>query len=352
MLIEATALTLDDETLAKRGIKKVPGTTLRAYTLLHEGTSTPRHGVTREPLRLRWSKAIVRAVGGMVRAGLQFFRGHQPPGTPNRQAVGEVVGSWVQQLGDRLAAVVVGRFAGDVSDLDTCSIEADVEWEGDTVVDVSSINGVALGNSRSSTPAFPGARALASVQCFGEEGEQEETVGPKEIREWLQQNPGYHISNLVDEDRVMGDPGFHGIGKLRKDLQERDGDLAASRKQVTRLTGEGVLRQKLTAGKYSEQARAYIGEAWAAHAEPSDKAEVVDQFIKTTAERFTNLFKMPATVAGEKADDGATMANGQTPAANQEAQAQAQKASAAKGGAQTAEDLMKSVGIIKESKAA
>ena len=354
MLIQATAITLDDATLEKRGIAKVPGTTLKAYTLLHEGVSTPRHGITGEPLRLRWSRAVVRAVGGLVQAGLAFFRGHAPPNAPNRRAVGEVVGSWVQEIGGKLASVVVGRFPGSVDDLDVCSVEADVEWNGEEVTDVTGVRGIALANSRRDTPAFSDARALASVHCFihaTDSDVEEVAVGPKEIREWLQANPGFRVSNLVDEDRVMDDPGYHGIAKLKADLAERDSDLAASRKQVVRMSGAEMLRTKMDAGKYTKQARTFINREWAAHTDPQAKQEVIDQFIATKAKEFSDTYELPAVAADDK-QETAPMANGKSPADNQSSLAAGQQANAAKAGEPTVQDMMKSVGISKETKAA
>lgn len=124
---------------------------------------------------LHWTKAVVRRLASNIQAGAKFFIGHGETNSHDgRSEVGEVLVSFVKEIKGRLSNVVVGWFPNgeQVSDMDVCSIEANVETNGDYVDDVNEVSAIALGASAVDSPAFPGALRLASLQCFEEEHEE------------------------------------------------------------------------------------------------------------------------------------------------------------------------------------
>ena len=50
----------------------------------------------------------------------------------------------------------------------SASIEANIHETNGIVGDINDISGIALGSSDKDSPAFPGARRLAAIQCFGD----------------------------------------------------------------------------------------------------------------------------------------------------------------------------------------
>lgn len=153
---------------------------LRAYRLAHEGTSRPMD-LTRGQQLLKWPRAVIHRLTQKIQAGTKFFVGHGT-GTnehDGRRSVGEVVASFVKEIGGKLSSIIVGHFPdkAQIDNMDVCSMEAEVRTQEDVVGDVDQVTGVALASSRNTSPAFAGATLLSTLQCFDEnkpgEGETE-----------------------------------------------------------------------------------------------------------------------------------------------------------------------------------
>ena len=120
---------------------------------------------------------MIRRVAEKIKEGTKFFLGHgdNTNAHEGRQSVGEVLSSFVKEIGGRLSHIIIGHFPDEnkVRDMDVCSMEADVYTDTDNIVgDINEISGIALGSSDVENPAFPGALRLGTVQCF-DEGEKD-----------------------------------------------------------------------------------------------------------------------------------------------------------------------------------
>lgn len=138
---------------------------------------------------LRWPRAVIHRLAEKVKAGTKFFIGHGKTNDHDgRETVGEVVASFVKEIGGKLSNIIIGHFPDEekVKALDTCSMEADIHTDPENIVgDINEVSGIALGNSNVDHPAFPGAMRLAMVQCFvdTEKKEKEEiTMTFEEVR--------------------------------------------------------------------------------------------------------------------------------------------------------------------------
>ena len=131
-----------------------PGTDVRAYVVAHEGDSRPINADTGHVVALSWGRAVVRRIAELAKAGVKFVRSHT-----DRAEVGEVLGSWTADVGGKLRAIVAGAFKpGAAMGMDICSIEADgVNDTNGVVTEVGVLERIALGDSRSEQPGFPGA---------------------------------------------------------------------------------------------------------------------------------------------------------------------------------------------------
>ncbi len=115
---------------------------------------------------------MIHRLAQKIKEGTKFFIQHRE-GTNShegRETVGEVLTSFVKEIGGKLSNIIIGHFpyASKVKDANVCSMEANITTSGNIVDDVNEVSGVALGNSNIESPAFPGALRLNTVQCFGE----------------------------------------------------------------------------------------------------------------------------------------------------------------------------------------
>lgn len=120
---------------------------------------------------------MIHRIAEKIKQGTKFFIGHGENNShDNRESVGEVLTSFVKEIGGKISNVIIGYFPEKekVNVMDTCSMEADVYTDNDNIVgDVNSVSGIALGSSDKDNPAFPGALRLSMVQCFGKEDDRD-----------------------------------------------------------------------------------------------------------------------------------------------------------------------------------
>ena len=172
--IQALELNLNPEELKKavpeEKLKALKGKgILQAYTLAHEGTSRPKV-LGEGNQNLKWPRAVIRRISEKIKEGTKFFLGHgETNAQEGRESVGEILSSFVKEIGGRLSHIIIGHFPDEekVKNMDVCSMEADIYTDDEnTVGDVNEISGIALASSDTENPAFPGAIRLATVQCF------------------------------------------------------------------------------------------------------------------------------------------------------------------------------------------
>ena len=258
------------------------GTDVKAYVLMHEGESRPVDQDTGRKLSLHWGGAMVRRVAALARKGIKFVRSHT-----DRTEVGEVLGSWTAEVAGRLAAIVAGRFdAGQADNMDVCSLEASgVQQHAGTVLDVESLDAVALGNSRHDTPGFPGAMLAGSIMAFTEPGGAggETTVTIKEIREWLETNPGVLPGQLFSDEAIAAHPS---VATKLAELEKQTTDLTG---KIARRDAKDALTAKIT--DWTDEARFYVETAFDGWTEASNDPSALDEWIKGRREHFKAAHK-------------------------------------------------------------
>lgn len=200
--------------------EKVRGKNAAVYCIGEEGVSRPRVVGSGNAV-LRWPRAVIRRLAEAAGSGVKLFERHNKDNShEGRKALGEIVGSFTRTVGDKLQAIAVALMPEDRPDLDVCSIEADVDAQGDIVGDVSKVTGLALSSSRVDSPAFAGAQRLATLQCFesgddpsentktGKPGEGEPSMTFQEVKNFIRDNVVYpnQLFTIEDlkNDRVFG----------------------------------------------------------------------------------------------------------------------------------------------------
>lgn len=149
-----------------------PDAELRIYSAGHEGYSTPVNlsapGINQV---YKWSKNAIKSLAHSIKKGTKLFINHAE-GTVShegRKPVGEVLTSYVKEVSGKLHSYIVGYFPKkkDVKNMDFCSIEADIATGAyNNIEEINEVTGIALGSTEEDSPAFPGARLMATMQCF------------------------------------------------------------------------------------------------------------------------------------------------------------------------------------------
>lgn len=149
----------------------------------HEGVSTGAlaGGAGRgRPAQKLWSRERVSELAARLAAGAPVFTGH---GGTGRKPVGKILAAAERMVGGALSAAGIALISNPqtkerlrAGELDTCSVEAEVELyrpagdESWVVGAVRKVTGVALGNRRDSRPGFPGATVLRLIEEFEDGG--------------------------------------------------------------------------------------------------------------------------------------------------------------------------------------
>ena len=174
VFIQALELNLTSEELKaaipKKTLESVKGKGIfQAYTLAHEGKSQPKVLGSGDQI-LKWPRSVIQKLAQTIKTGIKFFVGHGDTNDhTNRESVGEIVASFVKEIGGKVSNIIIGHFPDEdkVINMDVCSMEANVYTDEENIVgDINDVSGIALANSDSNSPAFAGAFRLNSVQCF------------------------------------------------------------------------------------------------------------------------------------------------------------------------------------------
>lgn len=195
---------------------------------------------------------MIRRIAEKIKDGTKFFLGHgdNTNAHQGRQSVGEVVSSFVKEIGGRLSHIIIGHFPDEnkVRDMDVCSMEADVYTDTDNLVgDINEISGIALGSSDVENPAFPGAFRLGTVQCFDDEGEKNKSRKEKimaltfeEVKEAVR-SMNIHPWQLYSIDDIKNDrifsKSFTELESLRNEnvtLKKEKGEIEEKSKEAIR----------------------------------------------------------------------------------------------------------------------
>ena len=160
-----------------RDIKREdPRPLFKAFVIGQEGVAEP-HAVGIGKTIMRWFSSAIKALFMKLDLSTKVFNGHEETNEhAGRTPVGEVIGKDLQTINGFLSAVAVTYIYPQFKDFpfDVASIEATVEMPGDErefdveEADVVEVTGIALGDSRVDTPAFPGATLQAALQAFAD----------------------------------------------------------------------------------------------------------------------------------------------------------------------------------------
>lgn len=241
--------------------KNLKSGVLQAYILAQEGVSQPK--VLGKGQRiLKWPRAVIRQLADRVKAGTKFFLDHNSDNSVDgREALGEVVSSTLKDIGGKLSNIIIGHFpeAERVKDLDVCSMETNIlthERENDLVSDLEDVSGVALGSSIKDNPAFTGARRLATIQCFENQGgESKPGEGEKKKMEITFEDVKKAIKDmnifpwqLFDEEQMRKDKVF---GEMLAERDKLKSELTSTKENLekTKKDSENAIKasQKATA---------------------------------------------------------------------------------------------------------
>jgi len=221
--------------------ERVRGKSAAVFCIGEEGVSRPREVGRASNMILRWPRAVIRRLAEAANNGVKIFERHgKDNGHAGREPLGEIVGTFTRMIGDKLQALAV-VVPEPRADLDVCSIEADVETQGDVVGDVANVSALAVSSSSVDSPAFAGAQRLATLQCFepsevsdgkikpGKPGEGEPTMAItfQEVRDFIRDHNVFP-RQLFTLDDVKNDREF---GPLLAELD-------TAKKQVATLQAE------------------------------------------------------------------------------------------------------------------
>ncbi len=226
--------------------KSLKGGVLQAYTLAHEGVSRPKVLGEGNQL-LKWPRAVIRRIAEKIKEGTKFFLGHRiDNANEGRESVGEVVSSFLKEMGGRLSHIIVGHFPNEskVQNMDICSMEADVYTDDENIVgDIHEISGIALASSDTKSPAFPGALRLGTVQCFDESdpnpSQKEKIVTFDEIKAAVR-SMNIFPNQLYTVDDLKNDRVFSAVFTEAESLRNSNTKLKEQNAEIQKKSGEVV----------------------------------------------------------------------------------------------------------------
>lgn len=283
---------------------------LRAYTLAHEGITHPKivgGGVE----RINWPRKIIEKVKDLVTTGTKFFVGHNSDNsTSKRPDVGEVIASFVKEINGVLSNIVVGHFPNkeDVSDLDVVSMEAKIDTDMyNNVEDIIGLSGIAMGSSHTESPAFPGAKLMAAIQCFEEPDknkpnlEKEKPMTFAEVQTFVKEH-NVHPSQLYNIKQIQSDREFVQVFDENAKLKSSNELLTKDNEKLKTVSEDSLKKDsqreaKVTLDKlikegYTDKQKAFIVKRF----DPGTLDEVsengVKKFLINTEKEYSDFAKL------------------------------------------------------------
>lgn len=246
----------------------------RAYVVGHEGTFSPT-AVGIGKIVTQWFEGAVRKLRDQIRLGTKLFLGHADTNVhDNRESVGEIVGTALKTIKDKLSVVAIAYIRPEFRDikLDIASIEADVELSVDEEkgvydAEVRDITGIALGDSSEESPAFAGATLIGEMQGFLDQSQQYKKGGDMgltitEVRDFIRSEK-LNPSDIFGLEALTGDPLItkHLDSELKEkksgDWYHRKRDEDKHEKEVNDLT-EAHKKEKSDLEKERDEARKLV----------------------------------------------------------------------------------------------
>jgi hypothetical protein len=220
-----------------------------------------------------------------------------------------------------MSAIVVGYFPEEqkVRDMDICSMETNIMTGGaeDSIVnDLEDISGVALGSSRETSPAFPGAIRLASVQCFEEKnksggepppGEGVKTMTFDDVKKAIK-DMNIFAWQLYSEEEMQKDKIFgkvfeenaknkDALDKTKKELQETKEKSAEAIKASQKVSAKNRLKELLPEG-LTEKQTSFIMDNFNPDSLPDLEDKGLSSYIDNSQKEFSKLAKLFGVAEG------------------------------------------------------
>jgi hypothetical protein len=260
---------------------------------------------------LKWTKSTIRRLADKIKEGTKFFVGHGATNDhDNRASVGEVLVSFLKDIGGKLSNVIIGHFPDEnkVKDMDVCSMESDIEITEDIVSDINDVTGIALGSSDRESPAFPGALRLGTVHCFNIQAEEKNNKESKKM-ELTVQDVKKAISDLnifpwqlysIDDmknDRVFGKlfsenqtlkSDNERLNKEKLDLESKSKealrklDIDNARKEINNLMSEG----------FTDKQKKFISDRFKPESMEDLSKESLNTFIENGKKEFAETARL------------------------------------------------------------
>jgi hypothetical protein len=306
-------------------IKKTdPHPYFQAYSIAHEGMSTPKVIGDTQLKPIRWARKALQSIRNAVLKGIKFFIGHgETNETKGREPVGEIVADTQREIDGKIHHIVVGYFPDreKVADMDICSQEAEWnlwEYANEYVAGaLEKITGIALSNSRIDQPAFSGARRLGLIQALDAEGSAREpeeknmdltTVPFDEIKKEVRRRQN-HPHDIFTIEEIKAEKEVQALiteketlTKTAKEHEERIKTLETANKDLLRKTEFVTAKDRIgkiaKEMKLTEKQIKYIENGF------NDKlADVTDAGLKTFMEGKLVDFKQNAEFFGTKEEN-------------------------------------------------
>jgi len=173
------------------GIKKSdPNPDIKAFTIAHNGAVDIVLNGIKTPVQ--WIRSAVRWIKNALIPDTPIFQHHGAPGDNShdgRVSIGKVIGSKVIEEGTKIATIAAMYIYPQFRhlNLDVASIEADIHYarNGNIVypTSVEKVTGVALANSSTAKPGFPGATMIGAIQAFAKEKDDSMPTSVEEVKE-------------------------------------------------------------------------------------------------------------------------------------------------------------------------
>lgn len=341
-MADAEVLGLISPRVIKDIKREDPMPMFKAFIVGQEGESRPKIvglGATVQ----RWFQSAIEKLTEKLGLGLPVYHNHTPTNKDrNRPPIGEVVGKAMKNIQGSLSSIIVAYIFPQFKDLplDVASIEAGIMVPQDSRefdvkdVDIQEVTGIALGNSQTNKPAFPGATLLAQLQAFAEKsgsGGGDEKMTLDEIKKAIQEgkhNPSdvFSPTTLTSdpfikehvEEKINNAKGYDirkrqeletKLSALETEKKALQDELASSRTSVLKTkakeTFETVLveRPKLKEdGRLSRFVRKQFDKSFV----PADEAklkEELNKFVDGQVTEFQELFGEPGKGGGKEKTD-------------------------------------------------
>ena len=274
---------------------------------------------------LKWPKKVIQQISNVLRPGIKFYHGHnEDNSTQGRKSIGSVVSTFLKNIAGKLSNVVVGHFP-EGSDYDVISMEADInveETDQSNVESIANITGIAAASSNTESPAFPGARLMASIQCFEENEEpknidevKEMSVTIEDVKKFVRErhvhpNELYQLEDLKN-DRVFSKE-FDKISTLeadkerleneKKEIQERSKDAV---NKIASIDGRTMLDKALTKENgYTDLQIKFIKNRYETNTIEDYSEEGIKSFIDGAKKDFSKNASIFGVETGDQGDLG------------------------------------------------